>query len=345
MTGYVRIIVGVVAGVLVSTFALAQVQNVASPIRSFDWTYGGNPEPGNRHWSSPDGVIWTETSPSGYAETQKVGSSAQVNGCDGVITKKSASPIAQTFIPNPGCPSMVLLLRLGDGAWRPLGEMRSINTGVAAATLPSAPSVTAGGGQMLAQLVQTPATFPATPDRLALARRLVGSLDGPVKLHAFGELGVLVAKKQLAEELKDKPAAQRAVVEKAYLDALPDAQAHYETRAIDNMVEFYASHLSSDDMMAAIAFYASPLGVRIVHPDPPPTAEERQQIGKAMLDTPALQRVAAVQLAMIKTQQALLPQEQARLMAETKAGFCRRLAVAHFKSAACQASVQAVTSR
>jgi hypothetical protein len=121
---------------LAATGALAQDATDASPLRSFDWTYQGAPEPGNRHWSSVDGVTWVETYPSGYTEVQKVGASAQVDGCQGVITTKAYSPTSQTFIPDPGCPSMVLLFRFSDRPWRPLGVMRSISTAAVSLTAP-----------------------------------------------------------------------------------------------------------------------------------------------------------------------------------------------------------------
>jgi hypothetical protein len=108
-----------------NTAAHPQVATVASPLRSFDWTYGYAPEPGNRHWSSPDGVVWTETYPSGHTEVQRVAASAQVLGCHGVITTKIYSPASQTFIPDPGCRSMALLFRFGDQPWGMLGGMRS----------------------------------------------------------------------------------------------------------------------------------------------------------------------------------------------------------------------------
>src|SRR5580658_460541 len=90
MDGWFNKIAACALGVFVSTTALAQVGKPASPIRSFDWTYQGNPEPGNRHWSSPDGVTWTETYPSGHADVQNVEASATVGGCNGVITVKTA---------------------------------------------------------------------------------------------------------------------------------------------------------------------------------------------------------------------------------------------------------------
>lgn len=117
----------VVAAALFGATALAQTVIAASPIRSFDWTYRGGEEPGDRHWSSPDGVTWTEAYPTGRTTTQKVWAIARVGGCSGVITTKPNLSSAQTFIPNPGCPSMLLLFRSGKGAWRPIGVMRSIS--------------------------------------------------------------------------------------------------------------------------------------------------------------------------------------------------------------------------
>jgi len=108
--------------------APAQAATAASPLRSFDWTYRGAPQPGDRHWSSTDGATWTEAYPSGYTETQKVAATALVGGCHGVITTKAASPTSQTFIPDPDCPTMVLLFRFSNQPWRILGELRSIST-------------------------------------------------------------------------------------------------------------------------------------------------------------------------------------------------------------------------
>ena len=117
-----------VVAALFGAAALAQTVIAASPIRSFDWTYKGAEDPGDRHWSSPDGVAWTETYPSGRTQTQKVWAFAQVGGCSGVITKKLDSSNSQTFIPNPGCSPMLLLFRADDGPWRPIGVIRSISS-------------------------------------------------------------------------------------------------------------------------------------------------------------------------------------------------------------------------
>jgi S1-C subfamily serine protease len=134
-----------VVAALFGAAALAQTVIAASPIRSFDWTYKGAEDPGDRHWSSPDGVAWTETYPSGRTQTQKVWASAQVGGCSGVITKKLDSSNSQTFIPNPGCSPMLLLFRADDGPWRPIGVIRSVSSQSGAIGPPSGPAQVATG--------------------------------------------------------------------------------------------------------------------------------------------------------------------------------------------------------
>lgn len=139
-------------GALIVTAALAQTEPAASPLRSFDWTYHAMPEPGNRHWTSPDGVNWTEVWPSGSVHSQKTVAIAEIGGCNGVITEKVESPEAQTFIPNPGCPTMAVLFRFSGEAWRPLGLIESYSTQlggaqiVAVAPLVRKVRATAGSG-------------------------------------------------------------------------------------------------------------------------------------------------------------------------------------------------------
>jgi len=128
-----------VGSILVSNPGLALPARPASPLASFDWTYRAEPEPGLRHWTSPDGVVWIETYPDGHAETQVVGAVARVGGCRGVITTKADSPTAQTFIPDPGCPQMVLMFRFGNEPWRAIGIMRSITLRRPQSSAPLAP--------------------------------------------------------------------------------------------------------------------------------------------------------------------------------------------------------------
>jgi len=143
-------IAGCAVGLLIAATASAQ-QQMASPLASFDFTYRGQPEPGNRHWTSPDGINWTQSYPSGHQVFEKVVGSAQVNGCVGVVTVISdpaaehVSPDAQTFVPNPGCPQMAILFRPSPARpWGVLGLI--VNTTVRPGAGPSGMKIEAGSG-------------------------------------------------------------------------------------------------------------------------------------------------------------------------------------------------------
>src|ERR1700761_6650651 len=137
-------IAGCAVGLLAAFAATAQQQPVfPSPLASFDFTYRAQPEPGNRHWTSPDGINWTETYPSGRQTLEKVVGAAQINGCAGVVTTYSNVPpsqiatSAQTFVPNPGCAQMQILFRPGSAApWHAIGQITSTTVRPGAAAPP-----------------------------------------------------------------------------------------------------------------------------------------------------------------------------------------------------------------
>ena len=146
-------IAGCAAGLLAAFAASAQQPVAPSPLASFDFTYRAQPEPGNRHWTSPDGINWTEATPSGRLSLEKVVGSAQVNGCSGVVTTYANVPPAQiatagqTFVPNPGCPQTLILYRSGSaGQWRPIGLITATTVRPGAAPPPTQMHVASGSG-------------------------------------------------------------------------------------------------------------------------------------------------------------------------------------------------------
>ena len=339
MKAHARKIVGVIAAVAFGHVAAAQATGAASPIRAFDWTYQGASEPGNRHWTSPDGVTWTETYPSGRLEMQKFAAAAEVNGCKGVITLKSASPATQTFIPGPGCPTMTLLLRMGDGAWRPLGDMRSINTAVTAAGSPPDQAQADPMFGALATMLKPPTDPPAklTPERIALARRYLAMMHLDQSFSAFGQVAVAQLKSQLDSQLKSLAPAQQAIVRKASLDALRLAQEDYEKVATARLETYLAGHISPADFEETFAFYSTPLGSHLLPPFTPMTPDERQEMGRYSIAHPALQRVSGAQFGAMQMALAERQKDQAMMLATFKSHFCDNLEQAHFKSQACTA--------
>jgi hypothetical protein len=110
--------------------AQSQVATVASPLRSFDWTYPWkDPGPNNRHWTSPDGVTWTQTFPSGRKNLVRVVvASERLAECHGVVAKSADPTTVEVLIPDPGCQQMDLQYRSQNGPWRELGPMRAMTT-------------------------------------------------------------------------------------------------------------------------------------------------------------------------------------------------------------------------
>jgi hypothetical protein len=109
--------------------ARSQTTHVSSPLRSFDWTHPWkDPEPDNSRWTSPDGVNWTETFPSGRQEIRRVMGSDKLAECHGVVTQKTYPPVDEILIPDPGCMSMDLHYRDEDGRWLELGPMHHMST-------------------------------------------------------------------------------------------------------------------------------------------------------------------------------------------------------------------------
>jgi hypothetical protein len=129
MKRHLWILLACIVGVEPTGVVRAQVASVASPLRSFDWTYPWKPPgPNNAHWTSPDGVTWTETFPNGRKEVRNVVASTQLGECHGVVAKNADPSAVEILIPDPGCSQMDLNFRSQDGPWHELGPMRVMST-------------------------------------------------------------------------------------------------------------------------------------------------------------------------------------------------------------------------
>ncbi len=335
MNSFIRLNLLSFALTLIATAAAADVEKASSPIRSFDWAYQSNPEPGNRHWSSPDGISWTETYPSGHAETHEVEAAAQVNGCSGVIVGKSGSPTTKTFIPNPGCPNMVLLLRLGDLAWQPLGEMRSISSGNAAPAPPAGQIADPAFGA-IANMLKPPSTPAAlTPERIEMARRYLEMMQMKQTFKAFEQLASAQLKSQSESQIKGLTPSQRVIVRKLSADAIQFAEQEYERSATERLENYYAAHLAPAEFEEAFAFYNTPLGRRLVPPFTPMTPDERQEVGRYVLTHPAMQKLTSVQFGALQMILASRQEDQAKIAATIKSHLCQELIRNHLGSPSC----------
>jgi len=86
-----------------------------------------DPNPGYRHWSSFDRITWRVTYQNGQQDTLTAVSYMKLGPCKGVALAKSGIADLRIFIPNPGCPQMMVRFRIGsDFGWVPLGWMDAV---------------------------------------------------------------------------------------------------------------------------------------------------------------------------------------------------------------------------
>lgn len=83
-----------------------------------------DPDPGLRIWRRQSENTWTETYPSGFTSEGILERSRDtVNGCLGSIVGPKDQPNFSVFIPDRGCPGMMVLFRINDGHWNVLNPM------------------------------------------------------------------------------------------------------------------------------------------------------------------------------------------------------------------------------
>lgn len=93
----------------------------------FQFNYPHGEFAGTRNWSySPDG-IWREyyAQDSRFTPYKETGRTA-LNGCQGTVVARVASPFFNIFIPDKNCKKMRLYADINQAGWTFLGEMKSV---------------------------------------------------------------------------------------------------------------------------------------------------------------------------------------------------------------------------
>lgn len=105
----------------------SDVPDETDPINAFyASTLANDPEPGRRDWKRLAKDRWEERYPSGFAETFQVRKRIRVGDCPGVRVSKPRAENFEIFIPDRGCPAMVIRYRHNAGAWNYLSQMLDV---------------------------------------------------------------------------------------------------------------------------------------------------------------------------------------------------------------------------
>jgi hypothetical protein len=82
-------------------------------------------DPGLRVFRRQANGTWTNTYPSGFVDTSHEKARIELSGCTGAVVGKESEPEFAIFIPDKGCPGMMLRFRRGNNPWVVFGHMEN----------------------------------------------------------------------------------------------------------------------------------------------------------------------------------------------------------------------------
>ncbi|MEQ1696277.1 MAG: TIR domain-containing protein [Hyphomicrobiaceae bacterium] len=83
-------------------------------------------DPGLRLFKRQADGIWTNTYPSGFVERGGEQTRINLDGCTGAVIGKDTEPDFVIFIPDKGCPGMMLRFKRGNAPWIVFGHMENV---------------------------------------------------------------------------------------------------------------------------------------------------------------------------------------------------------------------------
>jgi hypothetical protein len=112
-------------GITLGDFYFAATGSLLAPVRfTFHYNFGNNP--GTHIWERIAPTSWTETYPGGEAAYMEEIGRLVVEGDNGTLLRNKKDARYEYFIPDKGSRVMFLRIRLQNGDWSFLGEMKEI---------------------------------------------------------------------------------------------------------------------------------------------------------------------------------------------------------------------------
>ncbi|WP_322963364.1 energy transducer TonB [Sphingomonas fuzhouensis] len=184
---------------------------------------------------------------------------------------------------------------------------------------------------------QLPATLPVTPDRLALANRLMDVASKQSDPQELEDAALSLAEERFVKTVAGLP-PRGQLLAKADLHAAYDvAWRHNRQRNLDRLERYYAARLTDDEMRKIIEFFSSGIGYQSVHHGEEWTQANRQALGMAMFEHPELAKWAKVNLDMMQGLAAQMHDQERAFQADLSAALCPRLARDHIQLSTCPA--------
>lgn len=180
-----------------------------------------------------------------------------------------------------------------------------------------------------------PATLPTTPERLALADRMMQVVMKDSDPQQMEDAGRSLAEERFAKTVAGLPPRVQSLAKADMHAAYDAAWQRSRRRNLEHMLDYYAARLTDDDMRKITAFFSTGIGYQSVHHGEEWTQANRQALGMAMFDHPELAKWTKLNLDMLQGLTAWMHDQQLAFQTDLTAALCPKLARDHIQLSTC----------
>lgn len=182
-----------------------------------------------------------------------------------------------------------------------------------------------------------PADLPTTPERLALADRMMQVVAKDNDQQHMEDAGRSLAEERFAKTVGGLPPRAQSLAKADMHAAYDAAWQRSRRRNLDHMLGYYAARLTDDDMRKITAFFSSGIGYQSIHHGEEWSQADRQALGMAMFDHPELAKWTRLNLDLLQGLTAWMHDQQLAFQADLTAALCPKLARDHIQLSTCPA--------
>jgi TonB family protein len=223
--------------------------------------------------------------------------------------------------------------------WAPVENCHAVTTRIAIDWVLLRPPAGPQSEAVERPLPPLPSAFDSlTPQQQStiLAQRFLAEMHFGDKLRQTAETAWAPVHEKLKTSLAQLPEAQRSMVLAAFDTALDEAHTVSTNKLLTRFTQYYASHVSRDDLRDVVALYALPEAQKSVSHPEEMTLQDRQAMGRFVLAHPGAMRATIASIPTALNQLSHSKQDRAAFVADFHSRFCAKLDALEFKAAFCR---------
>ncbi|MFT4251859.1 MAG: DUF2059 domain-containing protein [Caulobacter sp.] len=148
-------------------------------------------------------------------------------------------------------------------------------------------------------LAQTPtaakpapvAARPATPEQIALGRRLMRAMNMETGITQTLDLLIAQTREQTLGQVRTLPIEKQRPVMDAFAGAIEAPRLRLSEGILDDLAGYYGAQMTVEEINDLVAFYETPLGRKAVLTPATMTPTENEQLGAYAIEHPQFMRI------------------------------------------------------